>query len=212
MKALAPSVSPTSPSFDAGSQSFPPPGWRRVADDTESGGGRVRTSVGFHRQIYSLLPLTTRAPLQYLVVKPGMGVEPITCGLQDRCSAVEPPRRSGLGDRSEATGIVASHAVTVKILVHPSASTPAQLWPAARARVCAEYGQDRLCGTGLTLTGGHATFCGALVGESSNGRTAASGAVRGGSNPPSPTLAPSSSGLGRGILDPETGVRLPLGL
>ena len=89
----------------------------RVAVDVGSGGGRIRTSVGSRRQIYSLLPLTTRAPLQYSIVKPGMGVEPITCGLQDRCSAVEPPRRSGLGDRSEATGIVASLATYVKILV-----------------------------------------------------------------------------------------------
>ena len=60
---------------------FPPPrGWKcgvattyhcsrlllRWASPTIGGEGRIRTSVGVRRQIYSLLPLATRAPPQFV--------------------------------------------------------------------------------------------------------------------------------------------------
>ena len=41
------------------------------------------------RQIYSLLPLATREPLHMVLMELAMGIEPATCGLQNRCSAVE---------------------------------------------------------------------------------------------------------------------------
>ena len=41
------------------------------------------------RQIYSLLPLATREPLHMSSLELAMGIEPATCGLQNRCSAVE---------------------------------------------------------------------------------------------------------------------------
>ncbi len=95
---------------------FPADGKRRRAEQpvggvgrSDGGGGRIRTYVGVHRQIYSLLPLTTRAPLRAAPC-PGAkqaglasptppagpwqkalelvkGLEPITCRLQGGCSA-----------------------------------------------------------------------------------------------------------------------------
>ena len=61
-----------------------------------SGGRRIRTFEGKCRQIYSLLPLVTRAShlnFPHTCVwamssrEPTMGLEPATCCLQDSCSA-----------------------------------------------------------------------------------------------------------------------------
>lgn len=52
------------------------------------GGGWIRTTVGYCRQIYSLLPLSTRPHLQ-VVMEPTLGIEPRTFCLQDRCSTTE---------------------------------------------------------------------------------------------------------------------------
>ena len=82
------------------------------------GGQRIRTSVGVSRQIYSLLPLTTRAALQGMGLRRNRGgartrsakltvrIELTTCGLQNRCSAVElrqPKRPSSLRLRYQRT-------------------------------------------------------------------------------------------------------------
>ena len=53
------------------------------------GGWWVRTTVGISRQIYSLLPLATRATLPDTMpfsVELAMRLELITAGLQNRCS------------------------------------------------------------------------------------------------------------------------------
>ena len=42
------------------------------------GGGRIRTSEGFSRQIYSLFPLATREPHHMRLLEPAEGLEPTT--------------------------------------------------------------------------------------------------------------------------------------
>ncbi len=62
----------------------------------KSGGeGRIRTSEGIRRQIYSLFPLAAREPLRFSLIKkmvPMVGIEPTTARLQVECSTVEPHR------------------------------------------------------------------------------------------------------------------------
>ena len=41
-----------------------------TGDRMDGGGGRIRTFEGISRQIYSLLPLAARAPLQRILLKP----------------------------------------------------------------------------------------------------------------------------------------------
>src|SRR4029077_14417609 len=49
--------------------------------------GRIRTSVARkERQIYSLLPLTTRPPVQTLKLELMIGIEPMTSPLPRECS------------------------------------------------------------------------------------------------------------------------------
>ena len=60
------------------------PLFKDLVEKKYGGGGRIRTSEGIRRQIYSLFPLAAREPLHKMV--PMVELESTTARLQVECS------------------------------------------------------------------------------------------------------------------------------